>query len=72
MIAHFLKGKGTFYADGVPHEAVAGTILMIEPGHFHRIEASEDCVVLVTMAPHPAREGYPRDQLDRLVPRSGR
>ncbi|HEY3175191.1 MAG TPA: cupin domain-containing protein [Candidatus Polarisedimenticolia bacterium] len=71
VIAHFLSGRGTFYADGVPQEAGAGTIVLIEPGRFHRIEAIEECVVLVTMAPHPAREGYPRDQLDRIIPRAG-
>ena len=69
VIAHFLRGTAVFYADGVPADAPAGSILFLEPNHFHRIEATEDCVVLVTMAPHPAREGYPRDQVDRIIPR---
>lgn len=71
VIAHFLHGRGVFYADGVAREASAGSIILLEPNHFHRIEAVEDCVVLVTMAPHPAREGYPREQIDRIIPRSG-
>jgi len=70
VIAHFLRGRGIFVADGTPHEAPAGTIHFLEPAHFHRIEAIEDCVVLVTMTPHPGREGYPRDQIDRLIPRA--
>ena len=70
VIAHFLKGKGIFVADGSPHEASAGTILFLEPARFHRIEAIEDCVVLVAMTPHPGHEGYPRDQIDRLIPRA--
>ena len=70
VIAHFLSGKGIFVADGTPHEASAGTILFQEPNHFHRIEAIEQCVILVTMTPHPGREGYPRDQIDRLIPRA--
>jgi quercetin dioxygenase-like cupin family protein len=69
--AHFLRGRARFYADGLPQEAGAGTIVLLEANHFHRIEAVEDTVVLVTMAPHPAREGYPRDEMDRIVPRSG-
>lgn len=70
VIAHFLKGKGLFIADGTPHEASAGTMLLLEPAHFHRIEAIDDCVILVTMTPHPGYEGYPRDQVDRLIPRA--
>ncbi len=71
VIAHFLKGRGIFYADGVPQDARPGSIVLLEPNRFHRIQAVEDCVVLVTMAPHPAREGYPRAELDRIIPRSG-
>lgn len=70
VIAHFLRGRGTFVADGTTHEASAGTILFLEPDHFHRIEAIEECVILVAMTPHPGREGYPRDQVDRLIPRA--
>ena len=71
VIAHFLSGRATFYADGVAQEAGAGQIVLLEPNRFHRIEAIEDSVVLVIMAPHPAREGYPRDQIDRIIPRAG-
>lgn len=71
VIAHFLRGRAIFYADGVPQDAAAGAIVLLEPNRFHRIEAATDCVVLVIMAPHPAREGYPRDQIDRIIQRSG-
>jgi len=71
VIAHFLRGRGIFFADGVPQDARPGSILMLEPNRFHRIQAVDDCVVLVTLAPHPAREGYPRAELDRIIPRSG-
>ena len=71
VIAHFLKGRSIFYADGVPKDAGPGSIILLEPNHFHRIEAVEDAVVLAIMAPHPAREGYPRDQIDRIIQRSG-
>jgi quercetin dioxygenase-like cupin family protein len=70
VIAHFLKGRAIFYADGVPSDASAGTVALLEANRFHRIEAVSDCVVLVIMAPHPARDGYPRDQMDRIIPRS--
>lgn len=71
VIAHFLKGRAIFYADGVPQDAAAGSLVLLEPNRFHRIQAVEDCVVLVTLAPHPAREGYPRAELDRIIPRAG-
>ncbi len=67
VIAHFLRGKARFVADGVPHEAVAGDLILLEAHRFHRIEATEETVILVTMSPHPAREGYPRDQIDRII-----
>ena len=65
-----LRGRGTFVADGTTHEASAWTILFLEPDHFHRIEAIEECVILVAMTPHSGREGYARDQIDRLIPRA--
>ena len=71
VIAHFLRGRAVFYADGVPKDAGPGSMILLEANHFHRVEATDDCVVLVIMAPHPAREGYPREQMDRIIPRSG-
>lgn len=72
VMAHFLRGRAIFFADGVPQEAAPGSMILLEPGRFHRIQAVEDCVALVIMAPHPAREGYPRDQVDRIIPQAGR
>jgi quercetin dioxygenase-like cupin family protein len=69
VMAHFLRGRARFVADGVPREAAAGQIVLLEANRFHRIEAIDDTVILVTMSPHPAREGYPRDQIDRIIPR---
>ena len=69
--AWFLRGKGTFYADGHPAEAGPGCLILLEANRFHRIHAEEDCVVLVTMTPHPARDRYPQDQIDRIVSRAG-
>jgi quercetin dioxygenase-like cupin family protein len=69
VMAQFLRGRARFVADGVPREAAAGELVLLEAHRFHRIEAIEDTVILVTMAPHPAREGYPRDQIDRIIPR---
>jgi len=69
VIAQCLQGEGLFYGDGVPMEIKQGSVVVLEPGHFHRMEGRTDCVILVTLSPHPAREGYPRDQIDRLIPR---
>jgi len=66
-----LSGRARFFADGVPHAIGPGGCVVIEPNHFHRVEADEDAVLLVVMSPHPGREGYPRDQLDRIIFRGG-
>ena len=71
VIVQFIKGRGLFFADGVPAQAAPGSLILLEANRFHRLEAVEDCVALVIMAPHPAREGYPRGQVDRIIPRSG-
>lgn len=70
VMAHCLKGAVIFYADGVPSKLEAGSVAFVEPNHFHRMEARSESVVLVVMAPHPAREGYPREHLDRIIVRS--
>lgn len=70
--AHFLKGRAIFLVDGVPADAGPGSMVLLEPQRFHRIEAIDDCVVLIIMTPHPAREGYPRDQIDRIITPPGR
>jgi len=70
VTAHFLRGRGVFYADGQPVEAGSGSLIVLEPGRFHRIHAEEDSVILVTMTPHPARDRYPADQIDRIVGRA--
>jgi len=67
VTAHFLRGSGVFAVDGTPAQAEPGTIFLVEPGRFHRINASTECVVLVILTPHPAGERYPRDQRDRIV-----
>ncbi len=70
VMAHCLRGSVTFYADGVPSGLEAGSVAFVEPNHYHRMEARSESVVLVVMAPHPAREGYPREHLDRIIVRS--
>jgi quercetin dioxygenase-like cupin family protein len=70
VIFHFVRGRAIVFVDGVPQDASAGSLLLLEPNRFHRVEAQEDCVALVIMAPHPAREGYPRDQIDRIISRT--
>ena len=67
-----LRGRAAFFADGVAHEVRPGVCVILEPGHFHRVEASEEAVLLVVMSPHPSREGYPRDQIDRIIFRGGK
>jgi len=37
VIAHFLKGRAIFYDDGVPQDAAAGSLVLLEPNRFHRI-----------------------------------
>jgi len=69
VIAHFLRGAAVLYVDGVGQEAGPGTLHLVEPNRFHRIEARDETVALVIMAPHPAHEGYPRDQIDRIISR---
>lgn len=69
--ALFLKGEGTFYSDGHPTPAGPGSLILLEAHRFHRIHAEEDCVVLVTMSPHPARDRYPADQVDKIISRAG-
>lgn len=67
VTAHFLRGSGVFAVDGTPAPAEPGTIFLVEPGRFHRIHATTECVALVILTPHPAGDRYPRDQRDRIV-----
>src|SRR5262245_58791198 len=67
VTAHFLRGSGVFAVDGTASEAQPGTLFLVEPGRFHRIHATTECVVLVMLTPHPAGERYPREQRDRIV-----
>lgn len=67
VTAHFLRGNGVFAVDGTAAEAGPGTLFFVEPGRFHRIHATTECVVLVILTPHPAGDRYPRDQYDRIV-----
>lgn len=70
VIAHCLSGRVSFFTDGVPREMAPGTLALVEPNRFHRLEAAEESVLLVIMTPHPSREGYPRDQVDRIISRA--
>lgn len=67
VTAHFLRGSGVFAVDGTGFPAEPGNLFLVEPGRFHRIHATTDCVVLVILTPHPAGERYPREQRDRIV-----
>ncbi len=55
VIAAFLRGSGRFVVDQEAMDAKEGSVFLVDPDRFHRIHAAEDCVVLVTMTPHPGR-----------------
>lgn len=67
---HMLKGKALLLEAGKPTPVQAGDLLFLPAGAVHRLEAIEECAALVTLSPHPAGEGYPKDQRDRLVPQA--
>lgn len=67
VIAQVIRGKVVFTADGSSVEEGAGCIILLEPDRFHRIAAVDESVILVTMAPHPSKSGWPPEQADRIV-----
>ena len=51
-------------------EAGSGDLVVVAPGSRHRMEAIAESVVVVSVTPHPAKDQYPVEQRDRVVPRA--
>jgi quercetin dioxygenase-like cupin family protein len=53
-----VRGRVTIEVSGERAECAAGTLVAFEPGERHSLDALEDCVLLLVLAPWPAREHY--------------
>ena len=51
-------------------EAGSGDLVVVAPGSRHRMEAIAESVVVASVTPHPAKDQYPDEQRDRVVPRA--
>jgi quercetin dioxygenase-like cupin family protein len=51
-----ISGKTLFYEGQVTHELTPGWITNIEKNLMHKIEATEDCVLLMTQIPNPKKK----------------
>jgi uncharacterized protein (DUF2249 family)/quercetin dioxygenase-like cupin family protein len=74
-----ITGRATFYDGDEPCEMFAGTLVRLDAGRKHRVEAHTDAALLVTMiktaqaVARPREQGAPEREIDvRLVPRAER
>jgi quercetin dioxygenase-like cupin family protein len=51
-------------------EAASGDLVVVSPGSRHRMEAIAESVVVASVTPHPAKDQYPAEHKDRVVPRA--
>jgi len=67
---HVIRGTTLFFEGARSLEISAGDLVALPPHAPHRFEAVSDSVILAILAPHPARDRYPEDQVNRIVPKA--
>jgi quercetin dioxygenase-like cupin family protein len=60
ILVQVLRGRITFTAEGTTVPAHVGTLLQLEAGVPHSLEALTNAVVLLILTPSPARHGLDR------------
>lgn len=57
-LVQVVRGRVTIEASGETAECGAGTLVAFERSERHSVQALEDALLLLTLAPWPAREHY--------------
>jgi quercetin dioxygenase-like cupin family protein len=62
-----LRGAIRILAEGRELPGGPGDLLVVPPGGRHRVEASEESVLVATVTPHPAAGSFPADRQNTVI-----